>query len=98
MKPLLIYDGECRFCCRWIERGKAITGERVRYASSQTVGSDYPEISEEEFSSAVQWIGSDGSRASGAEAVFRALATSIWYGRLAGWIYRNVPGGAWVAE
>lgn len=91
-KPLLIYDGECRFCCRWIEAWKAITGERVRYATSQTVGSDYPEISPEEFSAAVQWIGSDGSRASGAQAVFLALATSVWYGRLALWTYLRIPG------
>lgn len=97
-KPLLIYDGECRFCCRWIEAWKAITGDRVRYASSQAVGSEYPEITPEEFSSAVQWIGSDGSRAAGAKAVCLALATSVWYGRLALWAYRHLPGVAPLTE
>jgi len=97
-KPLLIYDGECRFCCRWIGQLKAITGDRVQYESSQSAGPRFPELLPEQLSSAVQWIGSDGSRASGAQAVFLALATSVWYGRLAWWIYQKVPGGAWAAE
>jgi predicted DCC family thiol-disulfide oxidoreductase YuxK len=45
-KPLLIYDGDCGFCRRWIQRWRAITGERVEFAPYQTVGSLYPEISE----------------------------------------------------
>ena len=31
-KPLLIFDGECGFCRRWVERGESLTGDRVGYA------------------------------------------------------------------
>jgi predicted DCC family thiol-disulfide oxidoreductase YuxK len=82
-KPILIYDGECRFCCRWIEAWKVITGDRVEYATSQEAGARFPQIAQEEFSGAVQWVGADGSRCAGAKAVFSALATSTWYGRAA---------------
>src|SRR5437773_2587310 len=30
-KPLLIFDGECGFCRRWIERWQAKTGDRIDY-------------------------------------------------------------------
>lgn len=80
-KPLLIYDGECRFCCRWIERWKTQTGDRVEYEQSQTAASRHPEIPVENYGEAVQWIGENGEHCSGAEAVFRALATSTAHGR-----------------
>lgn len=97
-KPLLIYDGECRFCCRWIGAWKAITGDRVAYECSQTAGPRFPQISPEEFARSVQWVGVDGSVCSGAEAVLLALATATWYGRVALRLYRRVPVFAHAAE
>jgi len=97
-KPLLIYDGECRFCCRWVEAGRAITGDRVDYECSQTAAARFPQIAPGEFTRAVQWIGGDGSIRSGAEAVFSALATARWYGRAALAIYLAAPVFARVAE
>lgn len=88
-KPLLIYDGECRFCCRWIECWKTITGDRVAYEPSQTAGERFPQIAPEKFAGAVQWVGTDGKICSGAGAVFSALATSRWYGRAALGLYRK---------
>jgi len=90
-KPLLIYDGECRFCCRWIGAWKAVTGERVEYITSQSAGARFPQIPAEEFQRSVQWVGEDGSICSGAEAVFSALSTATWRGRAALALYRRVP-------
>ena len=90
-RPLLIYDGDCRFCCRCIEAAKVMTGERVRYEPSQTAASAWPDISTEDFSKSVQWIGADGSRASGAEAIFRALAATGWAGRILLDAYQTSP-------
>lgn len=98
MKPLLIYDGECRLCCRWIEAWKAVTGDRVDYESSQSAGPRFPQIAPEEFERAVQWVGADGRICSGAEAVFSALATAAWYGRMALGLYRRVPGFSRLAD
>ncbi len=72
-KPLLIYDGQCGFCKVWIEYFKLRTGDRIGYAPSQAVRSQYPQISSEQFAAAVQLVFPDGSYVSGAEAVFRAL-------------------------
>ncbi len=76
-KPLLIFDGDCGFCRRWIERWRRITGNQVDYKPYQEVGSRYPEIPKEKFQQSVQLIEDlAGARqiTSGAEAVFRALA------------------------
>ncbi len=80
-RPVLIYDGECRFCCRWIERWRMMTGDRVDYQPSQKLAGKYAGISEEELAEAVQWVGVEGERLSGAEAVMAALATNTWLGR-----------------
>ena len=73
-KPILIYDGDCSFCRRWIEHWRAITGDRVEYAPYQEAASRFPGISEQEFRSAVQLVDSDGKIYRAAEAVFRSLA------------------------
>jgi len=74
-KPMLLYDGDCGFCRRWIARWKAVTGDRVDYAPFQEVGEQYPQITRTQFEAAVQLVLPDGSIHGGAEAVFRTLAT-----------------------
>ena len=46
-KPLLIFDGDCHFCRRWIERWREITAGAVEYAPSQEVAERFPEIPRE---------------------------------------------------
>lgn len=97
-KPLLIYDGECRFCCRGIEACRAITGDRVEYETSQNAAPRFPDIPPEEFARAVQWIAEDGSLCSGAQAVFSALATTRRSGRLLLSLYQKMPVFAHLSE
>ncbi len=82
-KPLLIYDGKCGFCKIWLDYWRKLIGDRVEYAASQDVGEQYPQISKEEFSRAVQLVRPDGSVASGAEAVFETLGHQEIYEPLA---------------
>ena len=96
-RPLLIYDGECGFCRRWIDRWQAMTGTSVAYAPSQEVGAAYPEIDPATFRRTVVLVEPDGRISEGAEAVLRALATVP--GRR--WplaLYRRLPGFAPLAE
>lgn len=89
-KPILIFDGDCGFCKRWIERFRRMTGDRVEYASSQEVGDRYPQISQKQFEESVWLIEQGGRTSSGAEAVFRALATArSWKWLL--FLYRFFP-------
>ena len=96
-KPLLIYDGECRFCRRWVARWQAITGDRVEYAPAQEVAEQFPQITEDQFRRAVQLIDIDGQILSGAGAAFRAVSYAPRRGR-AWWAYEHVPGFDWATE
>jgi predicted DCC family thiol-disulfide oxidoreductase YuxK len=96
-RPLLIYDGDCRFCQVWVDHWRALTGDRVDYAASQAVGSQHPDIPQEAFARAVQLVMPDGTVTSGAEAVFRALRYAPRRGWLL-WLYQHVPGFAPVSE
>ena len=96
-KPLLIYDGECGFCRRWIARWKHSFGDRVEVAPCQDVASRFPDMDPARFREAVHLREPDGTWTRGAEAVLRALAAAP--GR--GWplrLYRHVPGFASVSE
>ena len=97
-KPLLIYDGDCNFCRRWIAHWKGITGDRVEYRPSQECAAEYPDISEEQFATGVQWVGGDGRRESGAPAVLSALATAKLFERILLMLYRSLPPFAWAAD
>ena len=73
-KPLMIFDGDCHFCRRWIERWKEATAGSVDYVTSQEAAARFPEIRAEDFERAVQLIDPSGEVYSGAAAVFRALS------------------------
>jgi len=96
-KPLMIWDGECHFCRRWIERWREITRGDVDYATSQESAERFPEIPREQFERSVIYVETDGSVFSGAEAVFRSLrrrSSKKWLS----WSYKRVPGFAPVSE
>ena len=96
VKPILIYDGDCGFCRRWIERWKKQTGSQVDYAPYQEVGGRFSHLSEADFKSSVQLVESDGKTYRGAEAVFRSLAAGGSQKLL--WAYYHVPGMRWTSE
>ncbi len=98
-QPLLIYDGECNFCCFWIAKWQTITGVAVQYLPFQdpTVAVRFPELPRSRFETAVQLIEPDGRVFGGAEAVYRSLA----YNPRARWLllaYEKVPGVAVASE
>ena len=96
-RPLLIFDGECGFCRRWIDRWRPASAGRVDIETSQSAGPRFPEIPPADFARAVQLVEPGGGVYSGAEAILRARAVSL---RRSGLLaaYRNVPGFAAVAE
>jgi lipase maturation factor 1 len=91
-KSLLVFDGDCQFCRRWIARWKNATGEAVDYIPFQdpSVASRFPEIPQADFAEAVHLIRPDGSVSRGAEAVFRSLAEGGRHRWLL-WLYRKIP-------
>ncbi len=75
-KPLLLYDGECKFCTLWIHRWQLAMGDFVECLPIQDPrgAAQFPEILREQFDAAVQLILPDGEVFSAAEAVVRSLA------------------------
>ncbi len=95
-RPLLLFDDDCGFCRRWIARWQQITGDRVAYESFQSAADRFPDIPREEFARAIHLIETDGSHATGAGAVFGALAHGgkRWPLRA----YQHIPGVAPLSE
>jgi lipase maturation factor 1 len=96
-KPLLIWDGDCHFCRRWIERWRVITGREVEYAPNQEIAERFSEIPPEQFQRSVVYIERNGQVFVGAAAVYRSLCCRrskrwLW------WSYQHVPGFAPVSE
>lgn len=74
VKPTLVYDGDCRFCKRWVSRWQARTGTRVEYAPYQDPGVlSRLGISLAAARRSVQLAMPDGAVYQGAEAVFRVI-------------------------
>ncbi|MFZ1218181.1 MAG: lipase maturation factor family protein [Chthoniobacterales bacterium] len=96
-KPLVIFDGDCRFCRRWIERWREMTGGAVEYEPYQEAATRFPEIPRADFEEALHFIDEDGTVYRGAEAVFRSLGT-VRPGRFLIWCYEHLPGFAPVTE
>ena len=96
-KPLMIWDGECHFCRRWIERWREITAGEVEYVTYQEAANRFPEIPIEQFKRAVAFIEPDGKAFFAAEAVYRSLRYRSSRRWLA-WSYDRVPGFAAVSE
>jgi predicted DCC family thiol-disulfide oxidoreductase YuxK len=97
VKPLLIYDGDCHFCRRWVERWREITQGAVEYASFQEAAARFPEIPREDFERAVHFIEKEGTVYRGAEAVFHSLGM-VRGGRALVWCYDHVPGFGPITE
>jgi predicted DCC family thiol-disulfide oxidoreductase YuxK len=96
-KPLVVFDGDCNFCRRWIERWREFTEGTVEYAPFQEIAARFPEIPREDFEKALHFIDKNGTVYRGAEAVFRSLG-NVRRGRALVWSYQRIPGFAPITE
>jgi lipase maturation factor 1 len=96
-KPLMIWDGECHFCKRWIERWQEITAGKVDYVTYQQAAHQFPEIPIEQFQRAVALVEPTGEIFFAAEAVYRSLQYRPSRKWLV-WSYDHFPGFAPISE
>jgi predicted DCC family thiol-disulfide oxidoreductase YuxK len=80
-----------------VEYWKDLTGDRVGYSPFHEVAERFPNVSHQQFRSAVQLILPDGDVRSGADAVFTMLAT-LPGRRWMLWSYERLPGVAALCE
>ena len=100
-KPLMVFDGDCGFCKKWIKRWQRTTGQAIDYAPLQEASARFPEISRASFEREIKLITADGHVFGGAQAVFRSLNLGEHPGalsRLGLWMYERVPGFAPISE
>src|SRR6266481_822121 len=97
LEPLMIWDGECHFCRRWIERWREITAGQIDYATYQEAAGRFPEIPLEQFKRAIAFIEPDGKTFFAAGAVYRSLTCRSSRKWLA-WSYDHVVGFAAISE
>lgn len=96
-RPLLIYDGDCRFCRYSVNYARLAAGEAVDFAPFQAVGQDHPQLSIEDFRESIRLVRENQPTVSGAEAAFTTLALGghqpIWLR-----LYASLPWFAAFAE
>jgi predicted DCC family thiol-disulfide oxidoreductase YuxK len=90
-RPLMVYDGACNVCRRWIATGTAPLAIASIIAHSRRSLPDFPEISRERFERAVQLIDTEGRVWNGADAVFHLFDFAPKKGWLIG-LMQRIPG------
>ena len=88
-KPVLVYDGDCVFCCRCVARLKASVGDAIDFVPLQEAINKYTNISRAEFEEAVYLILPNGEIYRSAEAVFRTRAMGDRPKKFLFWIYQK---------
>ncbi len=84
-RPVLVYDGNCRFCRMWVDRWSEATGNMVETLAQQdpAVPERFPRLDPEALRHSVHRVETDGRVTRGAEAVLRTLAQVPGWGGLA---------------
>ncbi len=92
-RPAVIYDGECPFCTRQIEKFKSRDTDKVfEYVPRQAEGIDrrFPMLAEGDFNTGMRLVHRDASVSVGADAIYHIARRMKGWRRLA-WLYQ-VPG------
>ncbi len=71
MNPVVVFDGDCTFCRRWIRRYWNIKHDGIAWSPYQSAASQFPAISEDQFREAMHVVEPDGTFRRGAAAFFR---------------------------
>ncbi|MEZ5277592.1 MAG: DCC1-like thiol-disulfide oxidoreductase family protein [Opitutaceae bacterium] len=96
-RPVLLFDGDCRFCRFWVDRWQAQTGGTIEFAPSETVPDDHPVMSAADLDRAIHLVEPDGRVTRGAEAAYRVREIGMARPRLAR-LYRKSPVFAAISE
>lgn len=95
--PLVVYDGECDLCLRWVGRMRAIDGKGC--VRSVPLQDELAELltgrTPVQLRRALHLVHPDGTVVQGAEAI-RDMLEYLRGGRFVGWLFR-LPGAMWFA-
>ncbi|MGD2110713.1 MAG: DUF393 domain-containing protein [Phycisphaerae bacterium] len=89
-KSVVVYDGECRFCRRWVARiARRDANGAFEFVPRHAEGlvDRFPRLGEAEFSTGVRLITPDGDIHVGADAAHQ-IVRRLPYVRRVAWLYR----------
>ncbi|MEU1685496.1 thiol-disulfide oxidoreductase DCC family protein [Micromonospora sp. NPDC005707] len=94
-----VYDGDCAFCTKCARIIERWIPTRARVLPWQFADLDALGLTVAECDEAVQWVGADGVRAAGPDAIARLLGDSnpLWRTAGAGLRFPPVRAAAWPA-
>ncbi|MBB5828927.1 MULTISPECIES: thiol-disulfide oxidoreductase DCC family protein [Micromonospora] len=96
-RSTFVFDGDCAFCTKCAEFIERRIPTRARVLPWQFADLDALGLTAAECADAVQWVGADGSRAAGPDAIARLLGDSgpLWRVAGAGLRFPPVRLAAW---
>jgi predicted DCC family thiol-disulfide oxidoreductase YuxK len=97
LRPVMLYDGRCAFCNRWVQRWRHFTGDAIDYQPYQVAAGRFPQIPPDAPGKAVHLIEPDGHVTRGAAAIFRSMDLAN-HRRWPWWFYRKSIAFAFVSE
>ena len=89
-RPVVVYDGECPFCLKHVDRMQRRDRSDVfEYQPRQAPGLEdrFPRLTEGDFNSGMRLIDTDGSISVGADAVYN-IARRLDGWKYLAWMYR----------
>lgn len=97
LHPILLWDGDCAFCAKWIRRWQKLTGPRITYCPYQEMRNRFPEIPVYSLKKAVHLVQVNGRVLQGAGAALHCFQ-QVRILCLLPWLYRRFPPFAWMTD
>lgn len=98
LRPLVLFDGDCGFCRRWVSRWRERMGGRVLFLPARPLPRWLLGVRKRDARRAMLLIEPSGARYSGAEAVFRMLGRSPHRGTRWAAALGRLPGALQVSQ
>ncbi len=97
VKTLVVWDGDCTLCRRWMRRYYALSGDTLDWSPAKAAAPHLPLLSLEELNQAVHVVEPTGASVRGAEAIFTIMAR-IGLRRWPLRLYQYVPPVRWICD
>ena len=95
-RPILVYDGDCSFCTRWVEWARLRLPAEVEIESSTSTDLVALGLTSSDAAAAAWWIDPDGRRRRGHAAIGRTLEAFGGGWRVVG-VMLATPPLSWIA-
>lgn len=95
--PTLLYDGNCRFCLRSVQRLRPLLHPIVTLTNFHDALISHPELQSANFDKGIKLVIPSGQYYTGAEAILLALYLAQRF-RWVYWLYKNLSIFRWAAN